>query len=80
MEDLDDHSICYWKNDQEGPYERGWWLYLPSCGMAVLRNHTITEHEDGTISVQPSILMHGHKHGEATQRHGYLIRGIWNEC
>jgi hypothetical protein len=46
------------------------------CGMANLGNHNITEHEDGTITVSPSILITGH-HGK--QWHGYLERGIWRE-
>ena len=40
----------------------------------------VEEHEDGTISVTPSILVDGHNEGEKTQRHGYLTRGIWTEC
>jgi hypothetical protein len=38
--------------------------------------HTIVEHEDGTITVSPSILVTG-SHGK--QWHGYLERGVWRE-
>ena len=72
--ELNDQEMCYWK-------ESGiWWLYLPGCGIGNLSNHTITEHEDGTITVHPSILVTGHDKGERTQRHGYLERGVWRDC
>jgi hypothetical protein len=35
--------------------------------------HAVIEHEDGTITVSPSIVM------PAGQRwHGFLVRGIWS--
>lgn len=46
------------------------------CGMANLGNHDVVEHEDGTITVKPSILITGH-HGK--HWHGYLKRGKWSE-
>jgi hypothetical protein len=43
-----------------------------------LSRHTVTEHEDGTISVSPSILMGGQ--GTTTAPwHGFLERGVWRE-
>jgi len=74
MADLDEHQVCYWKDDC------GWWLYLPRCGAAVLRQHAVVENADGSITVTPSIRMTGHSNGEARVRHGYLTRGVWNEC
>jgi hypothetical protein len=74
MCDLEHDTICYWMGDDE------WWLYLPGCGVGRLTNHDVEEHEDGTISVTPSILVTGHNHGEQSQRHGYLTKGVWNEC
>jgi hypothetical protein len=74
MADLDDSRICYWK-DEDGL----WWIYLPKCGAGVLSKHTIQEHDDGTVTVNPSILMTGHDKGTAMQRHGYLERGKWRE-
>ena len=47
--DLDDSRICYWQSP------RGWWIYLPGAGIGRLVNHDVTEHEDGTITVKPSI-------------------------
>lgn len=41
-----------------------------------LSRHTITEHEDGTITVSPSILITRHD----GSWHGFLECGIWREC
>jgi hypothetical protein len=40
--------------------------------------HTVTEHEDGTITVSPSIVISG-ANGEQLW-HGYLERGVWRSC
>jgi hypothetical protein len=70
MEELNETKICYWKVADK------WMLYLPNCGVGGLGNHEITEHEDGTITVSPSILMTGHL---GNKRHGYLTKGMWTE-
>jgi len=44
--------------------------------IANLSGHQVIEHEDGTITVSPSILIAKHT-GE--QWHGYLERGFWRE-
>lgn len=36
-------------------------------------DHVVTEHEDGTITVEPSILC------RTCGWHGYLERGVWRE-
>ena len=74
FEDLDDTKLSYWK------YEGIWWLYLPSCGVGNLSNHTIVENADGTITVSPSIKVTGHDSGKPMIRHGHLTNGIWTEC
>lgn len=61
------HPGDYWKN--AGGL---WWAYCPRGGVGVLSDHQVTEHEDGTITVSPSILMPG-------VWHGYLERGVWRE-
>ena len=43
-----------------------------------LRKHTVTEHEDSTITVSPSIVFYT-KDGKSVAWHGYLERGIWRE-
>lgn len=40
-----------------------------------LSAHQVTEHEDGTITVSPSILITGHD----GSWHGYLEKGVWRE-
>ena len=44
-----------------------------------LINHKVTEHEDGTITVSPSILIQTGPN-MAWKWHGYLERGVWREC
>ncbi len=63
--------------DSEGT----WWCRAPQAngfyaGPGRLSNHQVTEHEDGTITVSPSILITGH---HDKQWHGYLERGVWRE-
>lgn len=41
-----------------------------------LSGHKVTEHEDGTITVEPSILIQN----QNGAWHGYLRRGVWTEC
>lgn len=56
-----------------------WWISFPDIGVGGLRNHKIEEHEDGTITVSPSIRISGHKDGKPMERHGFLVRGRWHE-
>lgn len=49
----------------------------PDVGMGNLSGHDVTEHEDGTITVSPSILISMPDGRELW--HGYLERGIWRE-
>jgi hypothetical protein len=72
--ELDDTKLCYFKDAGI------WYLYLPGCGLANLERHKIEEHEDGTISVTPSILLTGHESGKPVQKHGYFTRGVWKEA
>jgi hypothetical protein len=44
--------------------------------MGDLSGHEVTEHEDGTISVSPSILINDGR----SEWHGYLRRGVWETC
>lgn len=53
------------------------WVCLPSgSGPARLKGWDHTVHEDGTITVTPSILDVGHPDGW----HGFLERGVWRSC
>lgn len=68
----------YWKEKTDG--QECWFLYIPGCGLGNLLNHSVVEHEDGTITVNPSILVDGHHDGKPTQIHGYLEHGKWRDC
>lgn len=58
-----------------------WYARAPRGHMGNLANHTVTEHEDGTITVSPSILITGGgDEGEPAVWHGFLERGVWREC
>lgn len=61
--------ISYWKAGDV------WMLNLGAGQQGNLSQHDVVEHEDGTITVSPSILLEGTHH-----RHGYLRRGIWEPC
>lgn len=58
-----------------GKLSTTWFACTPSGALGNLANHTVTEHEDGTITVSPSILVTG-----AVSWHGFLERGVWREC
>lgn len=64
---------------QPGDYGRDprnseWYCCVPNGLRGCLRAHEVTEHEDGTITVSPSILVQG-----SPSWHGYLEKGIWRE-
>lgn len=62
----------------EGDYGKNgrgnWYGKAPGSHVAGLGNHKVTEHEDGTITVSPSIRVFD---GERELWHGYLERGVW---
>ena len=56
---------------------RDWFCTTPNGMLGNLGSHQVQEHEDGTITVSPSILVSG---APSESWHGYLERGIWREC
>ncbi len=66
----------FYGKDRDGE----WFLRLRGCHAGTLRKHTVTEHEDGTITVSPSILHHEPVNLGGATRHGFLERGIWQDC
>ncbi len=50
----------------------------PNIGLGSLANHEVIEHEDGTITVSPSIIV-GYPDGDKTSWHGFLRRGEWEK-
>lgn len=66
----------------------GWYLYVPGVGTCSIRKHQVTEHEDGSITASPSILVEGADELEDAdgggfpprrRRHGHLQRGVWQD-
>lgn len=66
----------------------GWHAITPNGHGANLSRHDVTEHEDGTITVTPSIRVlstpdapgEHRTRGEREVWHGFLERGVWREC
>jgi hypothetical protein len=61
-----------------GFFNGQWFACTPSGDLANLARHAVTEHEDGTITVSPSILVS--RPGGVQLWHGWLERGIWREA
>lgn len=60
----------------------GEWCARPPGGrvhMGSLKEHDVTEHGDGTITVSPSILIQQDGPIGLVLWHGYLERGVWRE-
>lgn len=81
------------RSDDVPPYEyepgdygrRGSWWFgkTPNGYLANLSAHQITEHENGTITVSPSILVSLPETKDRPRQdlwHGYLERGVWRSC
>lgn len=69
--DYDDLQGGYWRT-AAGTWMCG--LPAPGFGIGNLTKHTVTEHDDGTITVSPSILV---ETGDGRRWHGWLQRGVW---
>jgi len=70
---------------EEGDYGKGrdgvWYVRPPEAKAGSLAQHTVIEHEDGTISADPSILITFYTEGHVKNTwHGYLKCGIWQKC
>lgn len=67
-----------------GKHSNGIWFARcpdPEISMGSLEAHEVVEHEDGTITVQPSILI-SYDYGDPPVQkrwHGFLERGVWRE-
>lgn len=72
----------YWRQsygtaEEPGAYSQhgvdfDWAIRDPAGVLGTIAKHEVTEHEDGTITVSPSIL-----NGQPGGWHGYLERGVW---
>jgi len=71
-----DDSVAF-KPGTYGKDSRGTWMIcFPNGLLGSLKQHAVIEHEDGTITVQPSIAVRAGN----ISIHGYLERGIWRDC
>lgn len=61
-------TSCYGK-DTDGMW---WFKHKDEHAGTLFGTHSVTEHEDGTISVSPSIV--------GIKIHGIVERGIWRDC
>jgi len=62
---------AYWKA------ESGWFCVTPNGHYGNLSAHDVIEHENGTITVSPSILVSS---ADIELWHGFLKEGVWTEC
>ena len=65
-----------------GKHPDGKWYARPPSApdehfTGCLSGHDVVEHEDGTITVSPSILITGHEGDCEAKWHGFLERGVW---
>lgn len=61
-------------------HDGNWYAVPPGTEfLAGLARHGVVEHEDGTITVSPSILVQQPNATPPTW-HGFLERGVWREC
>ena len=68
--DAGDYSLC----------EGSWWCCAPNGARGNLSSHDVVEHDDGTVTVSPSILISDSVNGQRRDvYHGYLERGEWRE-
>ena len=65
----------YWKPVYEHRQPNEWWFRDPFGVIGRIVTHSVVEHEDGTITVSPSILRTG---GGGSEFHGWLKKGIWS--
>ena len=94
-------TFDFWRDMQPGDYGKSlhnlWWLRTPTGEWGTLnldRWHEVVEHEDGTITVKPSLdytreILGGsvtpdNHHldfqvGGRTRWHGFLERGVWRD-
>lgn len=78
----------YWAPGAYGRFVNGtagemWAGKTPNGHIAILGRHDVTEHDDGTITVSPSILVQTSRDRGVTMIelwHGFLERGVWRSC
>lgn len=72
----DENGMLQLAEGEYGKVNDIWYCRPPGSHVGNLSKHTVVEHEDGTITVSPSILIDW---GQG-QWHGHLERGIWKNA
>lgn len=62
------------------PFVKAWYAETPNGHLSCLGGHKVIEHEDGTITVSPSILVKISEGADGEVYHGFLEKGVWREC
>lgn len=82
-----DVEPCYYEPGDYGFWRKWWycrppWKHAGGClGEGHKPGFVVTEHEDGTITADPSIRITIAHHPDGEKEwHGYLERGVWREC
>lgn len=68
----------YWKPGYEHRQPDEWWFRDPGGALGRVVKHTVIEHEDGTITVNPSILRYPCPPEFPEGWHGWLKKGVWS--
>ena len=81
---VNENGMLLLKPGEYGKQGSAWMCRPPRADvhMGNLTAHTVVEHEDGTITVSPSILI-TQEYGDNREKitwHGYLTNGVWKEC
>lgn len=75
---IDEKGHLYLAEGEYGQAKNGTWHARPfGMHMGSLAEHDVIEHEDGTITVSPSILIIERGPIGVVRWHGYLERGVW---
>lgn len=86
---IEDNKYCgnngeYSKCTDIKPFGKEHWnCKTPNGHYGCLVRHSVIEHNNGTISVSPSILVSTPRNGSKPMKelwHGYLERGVWRSC
>ena len=78
LPDGDATQLDYAPGDYAKDLQTGWWFFrTPNNLLASMRTHTVEEHEDGSITVSPSIVVDT---PGVAYWHGWLERGVWREA
>ena len=73
----EDGELCLMDGEYGIGRDGKWYYRIPGGHIGNLGNHTVEEHDDGTISVTPSILI---EYGDGRKFHGYVKHGMWKSC